>query len=441
MNRRFFAMFLAIVMIVGMVPFSAFAATADTQGTQEKKYEFDGIFPDLDQAKCIHFFIFNRVCVWCGACNHDYKEVEVKEGTCVDHGYVKEVCTRCNNESGYETEIKSDAHSFTTVEKQGTCSDIGCIIKTCELCGKVESKETGKVAGNHPEGSLVVETEAAECEKDGYKVVTCKACGYVEKGEEPALGHKFKTEEKQGTCSDIGCIIKTCERCGKVESKETGKVAGNHTDKEVDVVKAATCKEKGLANFKCLRCGANGEEEIPVDEKNHEFHNAKCVNCGEPDPKCPHPDGIEKWEYATCTADGIHVFECPECGFKKSEVLEKTGHDFHNAKCVDCGEPDPKCPHPDGVEKWEYATCTADGIHVFECPECGFKKSEVLEKTGHNFVDGKCDICGASDPDYVDPTTPTETVPPVEQPEEKEEQKTSWWTIDWQGINFVGKNQ
>ena len=44
------------------------------------------------------------------------------------------------------------------------------------------------------------------------------------------------------------------------------------------------------------------------------------------------------------------------------------------------------------------------GSVTVTCDDCGETIStEVIEAPGHNYVDGKCDICGEADPDYVPP--------------------------------------
>ncbi len=51
-------------------------------------------------------------------------------------------------------------------------------------------------------------------------------------------------------------------------------------------------------------------------------------------------------------------------------------------------------------------TCTEGGYTTYTC-ECGHSYvADEIPAAGHNFVDGTCGICGAADPDYVDPDAP-----------------------------------
>ena len=49
------------------------------------------------------------------------------------------------------------------------------------------------------------------------------------------------------------------------------------------------------------------------------------------------------------------------------------------------------------------ATCETAGVRTYTC-SCGNTYTEEIPATGHNYVDGVCTICGAADPDYVEPT-------------------------------------
>ena len=63
------------------------------------------------------------------------------------------------------------------------------------------------------------------------------------------------------------------------------------------------------------------------------------------------------------------------------------------------------------------ATCTEDGVMSYAC-ECGDSYTEAITAAGHTYAEGVCGICGAEDPDYVEPTpVPTEEPAPEVTPE------------------------
>ncbi|MBQ9847222.1 MAG: hypothetical protein IJO58_05395, partial [Clostridia bacterium] len=81
----------------------------------------------------------------------------------------------------------------------------------------------------------------------------------------------------------------------------------------------------------------------------------------------------------TCTEAGKTVYTC-RCGDTYEEEIEALGH-TEETTTVD-------------------ATCTTDGSITVTCTVCGETIStEVIEATGHSYVDGTCENCGEADPD------------------------------------------
>lgn len=73
------------------------------------------------------------------------------------------------------------------------------------------------------------------------------------------------------------------------------------------------------------------------------------------------------------------------------------------------------------------ATCTEEGnAEYWTCKTCGKIFSDAAGKTeitlaetaipvtNHNYKDGKCTVCGAVDPNYQEPTSPTKDEPATE---------------------------
>jgi hypothetical protein len=73
----------------------------------------------------------------------------------------------------------------------------------------------------------------------------------------------------------------------------------------------------------------------------------------------------------------------------------------HNNKCKFCGYAQ-KVADVDAkghylVESYKAPTCTEEGHKGAECYNCDYSEAEVLEVIDHNYVDGKCTMCGESD--------------------------------------------
>ena len=45
-------------------------------------------------------------------------------------------------------------------------------------------------------------------------------------------------------------------------------------------------------------------------------------------------------------------------------------------------------------------TCTEPGEKARTCTGCGEVETMVIDATGHHYKDGKCTVCGETDPNY-----------------------------------------
>ena len=144
-------------------------------------------------------------------------------------------------------------------------------------------------------------------------------------------------------------------------SAPTPTVAHEHVWEDDEIVTKATCTEPGLKKVKCS-CGATSEREIAAlghkygDDGTAEF----CSRCG-----AKNPDFKGK---ATPT---------------QTPTKEAHTHEFTEKSRKD-------------------ATCSEDGYIKYNACSCGETKDDViLPATGnHNYENGKCKVCGASDPNY-----------------------------------------
>ena len=68
-------------------------------------------------------------------------------------------------------------------------------------------------------------------------------------------------------------------------------------------------------------------------------------------------------------------------------------------------------------------TCTQDGLEARTCSACGEVETRVIPAAGHDYKDGKCTVCGETDPNYK-PDQPTQ--PGVKTGDES---NTTMWII------------
>ena len=182
----------------------------------------------------------------------------------------------------------------------------------------------------------------------------------------------------------------------------TDPCADGHTLTAVAEV-PATCTETGVkAHWVCSVCSKLFSD---ADGKNETTLEALTI------PALGHKTQLVGAKAATCTEDGYTGDEvCTVCNevVKKGEVIPATGHKTQlvGAKA---------------------ATCTEDGYTGDEvCTVCQeiVKKGETIPATGHDYKDGKCTVCGETDPNYK----PDEPVQP-ENPGVKtgDEAHTALW--------------
>ncbi|MBE6565961.1 MAG: hypothetical protein E7659_02520 [Ruminococcaceae bacterium] len=73
------------------------------------------------------------------------------------------------------------------------------------------------------------------------------------------------------------------------------------------------------------------------------------------------------------------------------------------------GNDTPACEHAEEIIPASPATCTETGLSEGKkCSKCGeiLVEQTIIAALGHTFVEGKCTVCGAEDPDYVKPDEP-----------------------------------
>lgn len=98
----------------------------------------------------------------------------------------------------------------------------------------------------------------------------------------------------------------------------------------------------------------------------------------------------------TCTEKGEKTYTC-KCGDSYIEPIDATGHNYVDGECTYCGEKDPEHKHSYTEEIIKKPTCTEKGEKTYTC-KCGDSYTEPIDATGHNYVDGKCEYCGETEP-------------------------------------------
>ncbi len=199
---------------------------------------------------------------------------------------------------------------------------------------------------------------------------------------------------KAATCKETGLTEgKKCSECGEilVAQKEIEKIA--HKEEVLPEIDA-TCTETGLTEGKkCSVCGEILVAQKEVEKIDHIFYQGKCILCkaDDPDydPSTPHThtEVVIPAKAATCKETGLtEGKKCSACG----EILVAQKEIA-------------KVAHKEEVIPAKDATCTETGLTEGKkcsvCNEVIVAQKEVAKKD-HNYVDGKCSVCSADDPNY-----------------------------------------
>lgn len=159
--------------------------------------------------------------------------------------------------------------------------------------------------------------------------------------------HSFtkKIVENKYLCSKATCTEKAkyyfaCEHCLEKGSAtfESGEKAAHTFDQKNTADKYAkvkeTCTSKGTYYYSCV-CGEKGQQTFDTTATpSHKFstalksnetkHWSECSRCGEKNDIADHVwNNGEITKQPTADAEGEKTFSCTECGYKRTESIEK----------------------------------------------------------------------------------------------------------------------
>ena len=372
-KKKLISLLLAIVMVVGMLPSSAFA-------------EGEGAPPDE------HSHTWDAGTV-------------VSDSTCTEAGTMIHTCS-CGATT--DSVIQPKGHSFSewTVTIPATCTADGTQTRTCSVCNTVE---TGTVpATGHQWGEWTYITEPT-CTVGGERVRVCSVCGAEDDEILSALGHSWGewTETVAATCTEAGSKTHTCNTCGTVAAEDVAALGHDWNDGEV--TEEPDCVNPGVKTYTCLRCSDTKTENVPA--LGHDWDEGEVT--AEPD----------------CVNPGAKTFTCLSCNDTKTEEVPALGHEWgewfditeptcsevgsHTHTCAVCEltetEEIPTVDHE--WSEWEVTTeptCTEEGEQTRTCAVCEETETEAVPALGHTWdtddekAAATCTVCGETREDtYV----------------------------------------
>ena len=331
-------------------------------------------------ADCTHDAVYYWRCV-CGEIEYNDNHLYEEPGTALGH-----LWSWTSNGNGTHTRTCQRENCNAT--ETDTCSggEATCTAKAiCEVC----KSEYGTLKAHDFTAETAEEQylkSGSSCTEKAVYYKSCTVCGLSSKGTDgeatfesgSVLGHDWGAWTQN---SDGSSHTRICKR------------DANHTETENCSGGEATC----IAKAKCSTCNAEYGETNPNNhagtlgewqsDGNNHWKEYSC--CGAEADRGPHDwDNGQVTTQPTCTNAGEKTFTCNECGRKKTEQIDATGHSWkqewnsdethHWHECANgCDAKDAYAEHAD-----------ADKNHV--CDTCG----KVLSECADDNKDHKCDYCG-----------------------------------------------
>ena len=179
-------------------------------------------------------------------------------------------------------------------------------------------------------------SKAPTCTEAGVKTFTCQNDKNHTRTEViPATGHKLQEEViKPATCTEKGQVRVFCTKCDFEEIKETESFG--HDLKE-EVIKAPTCTEKGETKVTCSNC--DFEEIKYTDALGHNMVDGEST-------------------LPTCLTNGLTSKHCTRCDHHEDTVIPALGHHWINV-----------------AEKGHWDTKLV-WVSYDECRKCGFQTED-----------------------------------------------------------------
>ena len=372
---------------------------------------------DVDLPSGTYYLVFSTSDGRCGnydfclsvKCDHSFVQKVLTPATCTSEGVVKYTCSKCSF-SKTESIPKLDHTVVIEAAVAATCTHTGLTQGSyCSACGERFTAQQTVPALGH---SYISSTTAPTCKEQGYTTYTCNRCGYSYNTDYTGIvPHNVVTDSSvAATCTRTGLTQGShCSACGEVFTAQQVLPALSHA--YISSTTAPTCTEQGYTTYTCNRCGdsytddyvaATGHTAVTqaaVDATCTQTgltQGSYCSVCGEvldaqqTVPELGH-DGVGVTTAPTCTEKGYTTYTCKRCGETYvDDYVNALGH--KNAKAV--------------KENEVASTCSKEGSYD-EVVYCSVCKKEVrrtkktVKKTAHNFKEGKCTVCNASD-EYVD---------------------------------------
>lgn len=252
--KRVFSFILAMIMMVGLLPSAAFAATACSHESDHEilransGYMYKGYVDEYFGIVNWGYMIFE------GGSDENCTTPALAVWRCEECGFtVREIVP-------IAPALGHDYGEWTT-EKEAGCTEVGIQTARCSRCGELTRRTIDALGHNY---STEVTKKEAACTEEGTKEQTCSRCGDKKTAPIPALGHNYGAEiiKKEATCAEEGTKEQSCTRC---DDKKTDSIpAEGHKFGEWEVSRASVDDEDAEETRSCSKCDEKENRSVPA---------------------------------------------------------------------------------------------------------------------------------------------------------------------------------
>ena len=352
MKRKIFAAFLSLMMVISMLPTSAFATEVDVPADCQHA---NAHWETVKEATCTEL---GKEVKHCHDCEKDLEEREIPalghdlqptgefvDPTCTEGAGEVYACSRCDYT---ETKvIEGDAaipalgHDMKETVVPATCKEGGYTLHECQREGcdySFKDHETPADENAHVSVLREPALKPATCTTTGIGQYICQVCGKSLGYKVIPAGHKWEEATRvDATCGKDGKVTYVCANCDETK-EEVLPATGKHTFVEGETIDA-TCTENAKVGQVCSVCGAAGETvEVPDSALGHKMVADEGNSLA-----------------ATCEKAGVEAKMCARCDYTETKEIPALGHKWKSA-----GMQEADCTNPAG----EKFVCENDPEHT-----------------------------------------------------------------------------
>jgi len=237
--------------------------------------------------------------------------------------------------------------------------------------------------------STVLYENVATCVDPYELMVKCNDCDHVAKVTKDALGHDWANDGeviKAATCTEKGETKVTCRRPGcNATTVITTPAAGHLTAGNDFFDPAPSCFTPGVKVEYCTRCKTE-VSRTPVAAA-HKIGNVTKIENAE----VVYTNGVATgFKTINCTDDGYAEYWCTVCSQKQTVDVLAPGHVFIFDDIIDKNLTDDNRGWHKNVIEVAPATCLNDGYITVKCENCEEQSTKITDPAFGHFAEGHC---------------------------------------------------